>query len=323
MAVGVPDRSRRDQRRGPEAGLLLEFPGGRLDRTFAPLDLATGEFPQAPEQTARRTSLHEPSSPELGDRDGGPDVGTSAHPAPRRDRPGIGELGDGPAAESDRAVGARRNDRSANGLSELHHGLVELPRRARREQLGEHVLQALPNRPRADVPHLPGPSRRDAQAVRLERHDRNSVRDAGDRPGDVRADPRKLFPFLYGLGKSTRSVPDDRAGGGSEVAGPGAVPRSLPDLQDLSFRSAGEVAHRRERAEESLEVRDRLGHAGLLEEDFGNPHPVRIAVGAPGPRPAVGAEPGQERGAHGERDRRRRGRSRPDPHRKRREEPRA
>jgi thioredoxin 1 len=61
----------------------------------------------------------------------------------------------------------------------------------------------------------------------------------------------------------------------------------------------GEVLDRRETRHESVEVRERLRHPGLLEQHFREPDAVRVAVPPPREVPAVGSEPAQEVGRDG------------------------
>jgi len=106
--------------------------------------------------------LHEPSPTELRDRDGRAHVGSPAGPSAYRDRPRVRKLGERPTPEPDGAVGARRSDRSADRLAELHHGLVELPRCARGQEVREHPFDPFADGARPDVSLLPGPAGGDA-----------------------------------------------------------------------------------------------------------------------------------------------------------------
>jgi hypothetical protein len=91
---------------------------------------------------------------------------------------------------------------------------------------------------------------------------------------------------------------------GVQVPGAGVVPRSFPRLEDVGPVGGGERVDRREPLHEPLEVGDRLGDAGLLEEDLGDPDPVGVRGASPGKGATVGPEPAQERPGHRRRDRR-------------------
>ncbi len=74
-----------------------------------------------------------------------------------------------------------------------------------------------------------------------------------------------------------------------------AVPRTLPAFQHVGERGGRERLDGRERAEEPLVVRDRLLDPGLLEEHFGDPHVVGVAVPTPREGPSMRAKPSKER----------------------------
>ena len=82
------------------------------------------------------------------------------------------------------------------------------------------------------------------------------------------------------------------------MAGPGVVSRALPGLQDLNAVRVGQSRDRGEPSHETLEVRDRLSDAGLLQEDLGDPDPVRVAIATPGERATVGPEPSKKGRGH-------------------------
>ncbi len=147
---------------------------------------------------------------------------------------------------------------------------------------------------RSEVALLADEPGRDPKPVRLERDHRPIEREGGDGSGDVRSDARERLELGHRVREAAAALERDRPGRRVEVAGAGVVARTLPDLQDPVERRDGERLDRREGVEEPIVVRRRLGDAGLLEEDFGEPDPVRVAIAPPGERSPVSGEPGEE-----------------------------
>ena len=85
-------------------------------------------------------------------------------------------------------------------------------------------------------------------------------------------------------------------GGAVHVAGPRVVAQALPVAQHLGLGGGGQGVHRRVGRQEGFVVGKALGHAGLLENDFGQPNGVGVAGVAPGQVALVARVPGQQRG---------------------------
>jgi hypothetical protein len=271
---------------GRPAGLLLQLPAGRRHWALSGLEVAAGEFPEPLEETGVLALLHEPPSIEFEHHHRRLMMGAGGPGPPSRDRPGVREGGEGPAPVAHGALGAPGGAREADRLPELHHGLVERPRPIIRECRRERRLELPTHRSTSHVPGLRGPSRRDPQSVGVHRQDRGPEGEARHRPGDVRSDPGQLLPRRGRPGEPPAPRTGDLPRRFPKVPGPGVVSRAFPYFQDRFQGSLRQVRHRRERPHEPLEVRERLGHPGLLQEDLGDPHAVRVPV--PPPRQGAG-----------------------------------
>jgi len=296
VAVRVPNRSEGHETTGTQPGLFAELPTGRGLRGFVRLDAAAREFPEAGQEALRRPSLDQPSTGAVReDHHGGPVVGAAVPLGPGGERAGVVEFPERPARERDRAGGTVRTDGPADGLAQLHHRFVEPSRLGSREDGSEGPLEPGADRRVLQAALFPGPSGRHAKPVRLERHARLTERDRGDRPRDVRPDPRQGLELIDGRREAPSSFPHDGSRGRVEVVGARVVPRALPQLEDAVDRSAREGLDRGEGEHEPLEVRDRLLDAGLLEQHLRHPDPVRVSVDPPRERAPVVPEPPEER----------------------------
>ncbi len=288
------------ERTHPEARLLGEFPPGRRLGRLSRLDPTAGEFPQAPEQPGVRAPLDEPSTRPLLDED---DRRSLVRLPERRssggDRPGVRKLVNGPAARRDRAVRAAGSMRRADRLPEFHHRLAERTGPVAREDRRQGGLQAGPGRESANVTGLERPPGGDADPVRFQRYDGPVEGEAGDRPGDVRADAGERLETLDGVREPARVLGHDRARGRMEVAGPRIVPRAFPGLQDGGKRGPRQRRDGRKLRHEPIVPVGRRGDPCLLEHHLGDPDPVRVPVATPRERPTVRREPGEQ----GRRDR--------------------
>jgi hypothetical protein len=295
MTVGVADDTARLEGRGPEGRLLPPFPPRGGERGLSRFDLAARELPEAAQQPLDRTSLDEPGSPMLDRDDRGLDVRSSSPAATSRKGARVPQFAPRPAGEPHRTRAARRCDRPADRLAELHHRLGEPSRPFDRQQALEGRPQPGPDRGGAKVALFPGPPGRDPEAVRLERDLPRVEGEARDGPRDVGADSGERLE----LGHGARQLPVERIpdllGGPVEVSRPGVVPRTLPRLQHLGRGRAGEGVDCREPPHEPVEIRLRLRYPRLLEQHLRDPDPVRVAVVAPGERSSVGPEPTQQR----------------------------
>ena len=280
-----------DQGRSRETRLLAELPGGRLLRPFAGLDLPAREFPQPPQETPPRPALDQRPSVRDDHRHRRAHVRARGRTPTPRDRPGVGELRERSATEPDGTVGTRRDHRPADRLPELHHRLVELPRRRWRQQSGQDASEPLPDGRGPEVPLLPDPPRGHSETVRFQGHDRGRVGEARHRPGDVGSDAGQRLPSLDRGRPRPAPAPRHDPGRRVEVSRPGVVPSALPHLQDVRLPGGGEGVDGREAPHKPLEVRDRLRDPGLLEQDLGDPDAVRVPVAPPGERPPMRAEP--------------------------------
>ncbi|MCI4372163.1 MAG: hypothetical protein L3K02_00745 [Thermoplasmata archaeon] len=86
MAVGVVHHASRTERRHDEPGLLLEFSMGRVERRFPVFDLASGKFPQSPQEPLRWALLDQPPASVFQDDDRGIHVGAGRVGPPPGDR---------------------------------------------------------------------------------------------------------------------------------------------------------------------------------------------------------------------------------------------
>ena len=294
MAEAVADEAERFEPGHPGAGLLGELPDRGPVRRFPRPKLPARELPEPPEKPRRGAPLHEPPARGVDQHDeGGLDVGPHLRARPR-DRPGVVPLAPGPAASRERAGVASGATGKADGLPELHQRLVERSARSAPERPEEPVLEPTADLRPPEVAFLADEPGRDPEPVRLERDHRPIEREGRDGSGDVRADARERLELGDRVGEAAAAPEGDRPGRGVEVAGAGVVARSLPGLEDPVERGGGERLDRRERDQKPLEVRDRLGDAGLLEEDLGEQDPVGVAVASPGEGPPVPGEPGEE-----------------------------
>ena len=308
----MPDGPEADQVAGGKAGLLAELAArGRLGR-LAGFDLAARELPEPGQEPASGAALDEPAAA-VGEHDHRPvDVGPFGVRASAREAPGVGELETGPAGERDRADPALRTHGPADGLAELHHGLVERTGVPRREDRSEGRLQPVAHAPVPHVAFLAGPAGDDPDSVRLEGDLGAAERDRRDGPRDVRPDAGESLELGGGRRETAPALPHDPSRGFVEVVRAGVVAGPLPELEDPPSRGPRERLEGRERREEPLEVGTRLGDPRLLEKDLGDPHPVGVPVPAPRKRSTMVAVPSKERG--GERDRKSARRRRNGPH---------
>ncbi len=264
VAVAVPHHAAGDEPLDLEPGFLAELAARRVDGPLPAFDLAARELPEPAEEPGRSAPLDEPSRPRAHDRERAPHVGPARGRRAARQRTGVAGLPVRPAVTAQRATRAERCRGPADRLTEFHEPLVERgrpPGRNRgRERGGEPGAHAgAPN-----VPGLERASGGDAEAVRLERDHRRVEREARDRPGDIRADARQRLELRHRRREPAAPLARELAGGGVEVPGAGVVPRSLPDLEDVPERGAGERVERREPRDEPIEVRRGLRDPRLL-----------------------------------------------------------
>jgi hypothetical protein len=294
VRVVVPQGPFVPQPTGPPTGLLPELPAGRLFGGLPRCEMAPGKLPEPLEEARGRPALDEPPAPALKDDHRREMVRLGRTRWSRRDRSGVGEGLPGDAPAPDRALRALGNPRPADRLPELHHRLVERPGSVEGHRLGEDAGQVASDPKAPDVPVLSHPAGCHAEAVGLQGRDRLVERQARDRRPDVRSHPRQGLPIDGARGESTAPGARDDLGRLPQVPGPGVVPRPLPALQDLVQGGGRERRHRGEPLEEPVVVRDRLFDPGLLEEDLGDPDPVRVPVPPPRQRATMGVEPPEQ-----------------------------
>ena len=279
---------------GEGAGLLPQFPPGRVDRPLPPDELAAGELPEAPEESVRRPTLDQVAAVALQRDHRDPEVGPGRGRGAPGQRSGVGELLPGAAAERHRAVGAVGPAGEADAFAELHERLGERSRRPRREFPFQALPEPAADLRSADVAGLPGPSSGDAEDVRVQRNDREAERDRPDRAGGVRSDAREALELLDRPGEHPVALRDEPSCRRVEAPRSPVVAGALPYLQhDLEVR-LGEPRHVREAGDEPLEVRARLLDTGLLEQGLGDPDPIRVRRDPPGERPADRREPPEQ-----------------------------
>jgi hypothetical protein len=156
-------------------------------------------------------------------------------------------------------------DRDTDRLPKLHHRLIEAAGLVVREERSQHGLQAVPHGRRAEVSYLPRPAGRDAQPVRFQRHRGRVKGEARDCAGNVRADPGQRLQLRNRGREDPAELVTHLPGRRVEVAGARVVAGPLPRLQHVTDLRLGERFDRGKPRQESLEVRPRLGHAGLLQ----------------------------------------------------------
>ncbi len=295
MAVRVSNDPEGLQATDGEPALFPKLPSGRRDGRLARLDLASGEFPEPPQETPGGAALDPPAPSPVDQGDhGGADMGPGSAGGSAGQRPRVLELSIGTAGERHGAVAAMGSVRPADRLAELHHGFVELPGGCVVPNGVERPFETGAHFRPTHVVRLAGPPGRDPESVRLEGDHREIKGDRRDRAGDVRPDPRELLELGHRARHFAASLGRQLAGRGVQVAGPGVVARSLPNLEDPVERAGGQLGEGRELGHEPLEVRHRLGDPGLLQEDLGDPDAVRFAVPAPRKCPTVAAIPSEE-----------------------------
>ena len=86
----------------------------------------------------------------------------------------------------------------------------------------------------------------------------------------------------------------DPPGCGQQVPGAGVVAESLPALENQIFGSRSESHDVGEQFEEAMIIGHTLRHAGLLQDHFRNPDPVRVPCATPGKVAPLAAVPLQE-----------------------------
>jgi hypothetical protein len=300
VAVAVPYGPEPLERTDMDPRFLEELPPRGLRGALGRLDPSAGELPEPWQETGRRTALHQPARSVAKEDDRRPDLGSVGPGGPNGNRPRVRPLPAGTARSSYRADRAAGPEGKADGLAQLHHGLVERPGRLRRQDGEERAPEARAHSGVADVTLLERPAGRDAQPVRLEGNHRPAEGEGGDGSGDVRTDAGQLLELVHRAREPTPSLPHEEAGGLVEAMGPGVVAGPLPDLEDLPDRGPRERLDGGEPLDEPGEVAGRGGDARLLQEDLGDPDVVRLPVRAPGKRPTVGVVPsekvGRERG---------------------------
>ena len=138
----------------------------------------------------------------------------------------------------------------------------------------------------------------DAQHIPVDDSVRRPGGEGDDGGGRVVADAAEGADVSIIRGEAPGEAIADVAGGGVEVAGAGIVAEALPEPEDVLLRGVGQGADVGEALEEAVVIVHPLGHAGLLEDDLGNPDAVGVAGVAPGERAAVRVVPPAERAAH-------------------------
>ncbi|MCI4372162.1 MAG: hypothetical protein L3K02_00740 [Thermoplasmata archaeon] len=200
-----------------------------------------------------------------------------------------------PAERAHGTLGAPRNEWETHGLPQLHYRLVESAGSPSGQEPDELLAKPVADGAGADVSLLAGPTRRDAEPVRLQRDFVGVEGEAGDGPGDVRSNPGEALELRDGPRDLPSELRDHHPCGREQVAGTGVVPRSFPCFQYVGFVGSGEGLDRRKPPDEPIEVRAGLGDPGLLQQHFRDPDPVGVAVAPPGQGAAVGPEPSEER----------------------------
>ena len=82
-----------------------------------------------------------------------------------------------------------------------------------------------------------------------------------------------------------------------QIAGAAVVPEAFPELEYAVFRRGRQRFNGRERLDETFVVGEALVDAGLLQEYFGEPDPVRVAGVPPWQIAGFAVEPGEQRAA--------------------------
>ena len=79
-----------------------------------------------------------------------------------------------------------------------------------------------------------------------------------------------------------------------KIFGTPVIAQPFPEFKHLGKRRLGQRFYIRESIKPAVIIRDDGFHLRLLEHDFRNPYPVRIAGVTPGKRPLVFFVPGQQ-----------------------------
>ena len=196
---------------------------------------------------------------------------------------------------ADAAIGVAGN---ALQGAELHDGLIVCAGLIGREEFaGQIVVEAAAGGGvggRIDGEE----SADDAQHIPVDDGVRRPGGEGHDGGGRVVADAAEGADGGVIRGEASGEAIADVAGGGVEVAGAGIVAEALPEPEDVLLRGVGQGADVGEALEEAVVIVHPLRHAGLLEDDLGDPDAVGVAGVAPGQRAAVRVVPPAERAAH-------------------------
>ena len=146
--------------------------------------------------------------------------------------------------------------------------------------------------------------RHHALDIAVDRHGTAVECDRRDRRRRIGTDPGERAQAFFGVGKEPVMVAQHRDRAGVQIARPRIIAESGPHPQHVVERSASERRDIRPARNEFFEIGPNGLHAGLLQHDFRQPHPVRISP-LPRRRPprqpaAMPAVPGkQQRGTAG------------------------
>jgi len=206
-------------------------------------------------------------------------------------RPAIGiALADVPQ----RTVRTIRLARRAAERAEFHHGLVELPCPAARQQVIDPGLQPPLARRAARVAAEGEHAAEHTRHVAVDDRHIEVEREAADRRRGVGPDARQREQFLIRLREFPVAVCDEplRRLVGAPCAG--VIAQPLPLLEHVLLARRGQRSQGREPLHEAQEIGARLLDARLLEHQFGDPDAVGRALRPPGHLPAMLLKPTAE-----------------------------
>ena len=201
-------------------------------------------------------------------------------------------VAEGLAGRLQRAGEAGGVHRRAAGGAEVHHALVEGGGRFRRQEpLGERREFLLRGR-RPDRRRDAEISRENAVDVPVHDGGREAEGDGADGRGRVVAHALEA-PDTLQRGREAAHR-HDLLRRGVQVPGAGIVAEPLPEAEHLVLGRGREGADGREALHEPLPVGPSLGHTRLLEDDFAQPHRIRVPGPPPREVPAVLGVPAED-----------------------------
>ena len=145
-----------------------------------------------------------------------------------------------------RAFDAARRPRGAYTGAQLHHRLVAVARRVRRDQLLRGALQLHPPPRRTQVAAHGEQSRQHARHITVQRGVGFAIGDAEDRRGGVAADPGEAERSFEFAREAAAVARNDFFGRAMQVARPAVIAESRPEFEHFLASRACQRPHGRE-----------------------------------------------------------------------------